>query len=55
MEIIERNAGWLVSVWCWVIGHLPTANQCLVYVSIAVGIAQIAYTCQRIRRGGRNK
>lgn len=53
MDNVERYGGWVISAWCWCLGHLPTANQVLVYVSIGVGVAQILYTCQRIRRDRR--
>lgn len=39
-EAIERWSGWLVSVWCGFVGCLPSASKCLIYVSIAVGVAQ---------------
>lgn len=49
MNDFTKHSGWFVAAWGWVVANLPSASDCLVIVSIFVGIAQLVYTCLKIR------
>ena len=49
------HTGWAVSLWTMTVAHIPSANECLVYVSLAVGALQAVVLMMQIRRGGRRK
>ena len=48
MPVSKTNSGYFVAAWGWIVAHLPTPNECLVYLSIvAVGL-QAAFSAMQI-------
>jgi hypothetical protein len=56
MPVSRSNSGYFIGLWGWIVAHIPSASECLVYLSIvAVGL-QAAFSAMqicRLRKKGR--
>jgi len=46
---MKDHTGWIVSLWGIVIAHIPSASDCLVYMSIIVAALQSVYLMFQLR------
>jgi hypothetical protein len=46
----DSGGGWLVAIWGLIVANIPSASQCLVLVSIFVGLLQSAVLLKKLKK-----